>query len=472
MLGYLNFIILYPKFLSPDQLGLTRVLISVAVLFSQFALLGSSYTLLRYFPYFNNKKEKHFGILTYASIVSQVGFIVFGILFYVFRYSLYDFFRDKSSLFIENYFFIYPIAFFFLVFEIMFLYSRSLLKTVVPVFIKEVLLRLLQSSCLLIYIFFKIDFNLFLILFSATYALHYLVLISYIAFLNQLHLFSKIRMSEVMPYRTVNRYGIFTYATSIASIYTSSIDVIMLGALAGLTDTAIYSVAFFIGTLVIIPSRAMNQVAIPIVAEAWKNHDLKKLKELYQQTAINQFIIGSLILMLVWINMDLLLSFLPPIYKDAKWVMLIIGCARLLDMATGINGEIILYSKHIRFNLVTNIFLIIVSTAATYLLIPLYGVIGAAISIPIAYIFYNGIRIIFLYVNYNMQPFTINNLKVLFILLFFFGAISLIPIENIWIKSIFESTIFSVLFIIANYYLHTSTEVNKLIKKYLNFQLN
>ena len=71
-----------------------------------------------------------------------------------------------------------------------------------------------------------------------------------------------------------------------------------------------------------------------------------------------------------------------------------------------------------------------------------------------------------------MQPFTINNLKVLFILLFFFGAISLIPIENIWLKSIFESTIFSVLFIIANYYLHTSTEVNKLIKKYLNFQLN
>ncbi|MBA3757097.1 MAG: hypothetical protein H0X02_13130 [Nitrosomonas sp.] len=33
-IGYVNLILLFPKFLLPDQLGLTRVMISMAAIFS------------------------------------------------------------------------------------------------------------------------------------------------------------------------------------------------------------------------------------------------------------------------------------------------------------------------------------------------------------------------------------------------------------------------------------------------------
>lgn len=418
LLGYVNFIVLYPIYLSPEQVGLTRLLISVAVLLSQFALFGTSYTLQRFFPYFNNKQEKHYGILTLLYVIACAGFVFFGALFYLFKEPIQSFYEPKSALFNTHYFFTYPIAFFILVFELAFFYARSLLKTVVPTFIKEVLLRLFQTLVLFAYVSSWVDFTGFFYLFIASYLIHFIVILIYLAYLGQLFA-APIRVTQIMTYSKLSRYTWFVYASSIAAVYTSNIDVIMLGALAGLEDTAVYSVAFFIATLVIIPSRTMNQVSIPIIAEAWKNNDIPKLQQLYRQTSINQLIVGGFIYLMLWLNIDWVVNLLPEAYHPVKWVFLIIGFGRLLDMATGINGEIILYSKHIRFNLLTNVTLIFVSTAGTYFLIPKYGVIGAAISVPVAYVVFNSTRMVFLQWVYRIHPFTLHTIKalVLFVLM-------------------------------------------------------
>src|SRR6187455_1365291 len=132
-----------------------------------------------------------------------------------------------------------------------------------------------------------------------------------------------------------------------AGYYTVNIDQIMLAGYLGLDSNAVYSIAFFAGTIIMIPGRAINQVALPIVADAWKNNDLKKLQELYRQTSLNEFIIGAFIFLIVWINTSLLLSLLPPEYAGARWAIFFVGIARLIDLFCGINGEIIFLSKHV-----------------------------------------------------------------------------------------------------------------------------
>lgn len=460
LLGYVNFIWLYPIYLSPEQVGLTRLLIAVAVLFSQFALLGTSYTLQRYFPYFNNKKEKHYGLITLLYMVSLGGFIFFSILFYLLRHLIQDFYEQRSSLFNSHYYFTYAIALFLLVFELSFFYARSLLKTVVPTFIKEVLLRLLQTCSLFAYVIKIVDFTGFLYLFVGTYLVHYLILLLYLAFLKQLFI-APIRIAEIMPLQKLSRYTWFVYAASIAAVYTANIDVIMLGALSGLEDTAVYSVAFFIATLVIIPSRAMNQVTIPIIADAWKNNNLEKLQQLYRQTSINQLLVGGFIYLMLWLNIDWVVKILPEAYHSVKWVFLIIGFGRLFDMATGINGEIILYSKHIRFNLLTNVLLIIVSTLSTYCLIPIYGVFGAAISIPVSYLVYNSARMMFLHWTYRIHPFTSKTVKALLLFTLMAISIALLPDEfHTQIYAIVLTFPLSILYGLVVIQLHISDEIN------------
>ncbi|MDZ7690389.1 MAG: polysaccharide biosynthesis C-terminal domain-containing protein [Balneolaceae bacterium] len=106
------------------------------------------------------------------------------------------------------------------------------------------------------------------------------------------------------------------------------------------------------------------------------------------------------------------MDILPPEYHS-QWVIIIIGVAKLIDMATGVNGQIILHSKHYRFDLYTMIFLVILTVATNYLLIPIYGILGAAIATALSILVYNLIKCIFVWITFSMQPFHWSSLAVL-----------------------------------------------------------
>jgi len=86
-------------------------------------------------------------------------------------------------------------------------------------------------------------------------------------------------------------------------------------------------------------------------------------------------------------------------------VIITIGAAKLFDMATGINGGIIMNSKYYRFDLYTNILLVILTVITNYLLIPPFGILGAAIATAFSIFVYNSIKMIFVWIKFSMQPF-------------------------------------------------------------------
>ena len=62
-LGYINKAVLFILILSTEQIGLMNLLLSVGLLFAQFANLGTFYTTWKFFPFFKNKEKQHFGFI-------------------------------------------------------------------------------------------------------------------------------------------------------------------------------------------------------------------------------------------------------------------------------------------------------------------------------------------------------------------------------------------------------------------------
>ena len=59
VLGFINSIFLFPKFLSPDQIGLIRQIISASTILIPLATFGVSASYIKFYPTFNiSKKEK------------------------------------------------------------------------------------------------------------------------------------------------------------------------------------------------------------------------------------------------------------------------------------------------------------------------------------------------------------------------------------------------------------------------------
>ena len=62
----MNVVLLFPRFFSPEEFGLTRVLVAAVGILSQFALFGMVNSVIRFFPFFKDKDAGHNGLLSRA----------------------------------------------------------------------------------------------------------------------------------------------------------------------------------------------------------------------------------------------------------------------------------------------------------------------------------------------------------------------------------------------------------------------
>ncbi len=463
-IGYVNLILLYPHFLTPEQLGLTRVLIAVGMILAQFALLGTPYTLVRYFPFVRNHERKHHGFFRFLLGTALFGFVVVSGLALVFRHQIEVIYAQHSPLFNTYFYWIFPLALFMALTELFFNHCRSLLKTPIPLVFKEVVLRLLQMLAIGCWIGGWVSFTGFICLFVSSYLVVALLHVGYLIHMNDFFYGARIDFQHLVSTRQLWRFSLFMFASGSAATYVAFIDTVMLSAMENLEATAIYSIAFLIGTIIHIPARTMNMIAIAVVAEAWKKEDLTQINRLYRKTALNQLIIGGGLLILIWANVTFLLDFLPPVYSQARWIILIIGLGRLVDMAAGMNGEILAASRHVKVNLLTQILLIILVTWAHYLLIPRLGMTGAALATSLSLLAYNGIRSGFLWWRYRLHPFSRQWVVVLGLVLLAFAVAEWLPdVQNRWIGLLYKTTTLVALFGGTIWYFHLSPELDNVL---------
>lgn len=175
----------------------------------------------------------------------------------------------------------------------------------------------------------------------------------------------------------------------------------------GLALTGVYTLAQNISSLIQAPQRGITSAAVGPLAQAWKDKNLEKIKTIYHRSSINQIVFSIGMFTLIWLNFeDGVFTFhLQEGYLDAKYIFLFIGLMRIVDMGTGLNGQIIGTSSYWRIDFFTGIFLIAITLPLNYLMTRSLGVVGPAIANLISLSLYNLIRFFFLWKKFNLQPF-------------------------------------------------------------------
>ena len=75
--GFLTTFFVITHYLTSEVVGLTRIMIDAAVLFSSFAQLGTTSSIIRFFPYFKDEESKNHGFFFWTLVVPLVGFLLF-----------------------------------------------------------------------------------------------------------------------------------------------------------------------------------------------------------------------------------------------------------------------------------------------------------------------------------------------------------------------------------------------------------
>lgn len=464
-LGFVLTILLYPHILDPDQYGLTRVLVSAALIASQFAHLGFHNLIVRYFPFFRRVAPGGHGLLLWAFLVPAAGFFLFAILFFLFSDLLIDLYADRSPLFVDYYIWVLPLTLFLLYFEVLNNYLRSLKDSITGSMVNEVLQRIVVILLLVLFFFDLIGFTAFISLFVLSYSLQPVLLLLRITSKGALNLKPETGFFRKRLVRGMASYSLFSMLGGLATVLVWNIDVIMLGAMAGLDATAVYAIAFYIGSVIIVPQRSIDKIAAPLISDFIKEKRWGEVEEIYRKSSLNQIIAGILVFGLIWINLDALFLLLPEVYKDGVWVVFIIGLAKLLDMSTGSNGAILLNSRHYRVSFYTNLILVVVTISANLLLIPAYGIEGAALASALAIVLFNSVKTLYIWLVMGMHPFSLRTVAVA---LLGTGAIWISVLvsgtEWVWINIFAGSLLFIILFLGPVLWFRVSSDINKLIQ--------
>ena len=474
MFGATSVVILYPNVFNenPQNLGLLQIIIAYATVISTFSYLGSPKVLLRFFPLIENKNK----LISLVFYISTFGFLLFGLIFFFFKDFIFAFI-EAPQLLINNYYLVFFMIIYLSYYEILFNLSRSILNATFPLFLSEIFRKGTSIILLLLLWANFISFNNFLILYISQY-----LLMSILLFFNirksfkfsLVYNFSGLNIGEIF------KYGLFVLVGGASAMLVSKLDMMMIAKFLSLEDVAFYTIAFYMGNVIGVPARAIGSISAPLIAISLKENDILKIKNLYVKSSLNQLIIGSLLFLLVWLNIDDLFMLLPEKFQGGKVVVLFIGLSQLFNISTGVNGLIITNSKFYSFDLYANIFLLFFTLFTNYIFIPdssplydygIYGIDGAAFATSLSILLFNLIKMIFVYLKLKIQPFSLQTIYtiILAFLIFFIVSIFNFEFHNI-INILIRTFCVLILYILCIYNFNISKDLKNLMKDFISYK--
>jgi O-antigen/teichoic acid export membrane protein len=294
------------------------------------------------------------------------------------------------------------------------------MKVAIAIFMREVVLRLLNILLIVLFIFKYISFDA---LMYGTVFVH-IVPVAILFILSKRTkgfklsfdwtIFSKKEKKEII------HFAWYHLLTGITLSVMGLIDSLMLSPLdkGGMNTVGVYSIAVFIMSIVVIPYRSMSTASVPDLTRSFEANDMDRMRNLFQRGGINILIAAVAMSIIILMNTPNAVIFLNSLsttgedYSALYGVVPILVLGRLIDMGTGLNSEVLSISKHYKFNFRISIVLIVLMFLFIGALVPRMGIYGAAWGATLALILFNISKMIFLWVKMRLQPFSKKSLGV------------------------------------------------------------
>lgn len=189
------------------------------------------------------------------------------------------------------------------------------------------------------------------------------------------------------------------------------IEIFFLGMLPGSLDISIYKIAWSLAGLETMLRLSLEQMLAPFSSDLTHRRELKQLEGLYKATTKWGFS-GALMIFLVYVlfSRDILAIFDPALMVGSG-VLIALSFAQLFNEFTGPCNTILLMSGRSDLTLINTIIIFVLSFALDWVLIPRYGLVGAAIVGSGAVILLNTMRVLEVWWTLKMHPFKLNFIK-------------------------------------------------------------
>ncbi|CAK8716566.1 hypothetical protein KKHLCK_05695 [Candidatus Electrothrix laxa] len=220
----------------------------------------------------------------------------------------------------------------------------------------------------------------------------------------------------------VVRYSLPLFLSGITGILMNSIDIFMLGRYVSADQVGIYAaasmIAVFLLTTLIIP---MNSMFAPLVAGKHGSGDITSIHRLYVATTRWMFFFATPPVVIIIIGHSSIMAvFGQDFIEDGGTVLQILILGHFVNCLTGGVGQILSMAGHPKKELFANILVAVLNISLNVILIPRFGLVGAAAATSSSLAAVNLLRVFIIYNIFKIQPFTKK------LVVFFIGTLVLV----------------------------------------------
>jgi len=453
------------------QYGLYNAIIAIATLMMAFSSFGAPTYIYKFFPYYKShlpdKKNDQAAIALVTGIIGFLFIIIAGI---VLKQLVVKKYITNAPDIITYYQWIFPMGFGLLIFTLLEAWAWQIHKSVFTNFLRELGWRLFTLVLIILYSFQLISFDLFVKLFTFSYPFIAIVLLIYLLATRQIHFHFSISKVTRRFSGSIFRLSSFVYAGLVIFNISLVFDSLLIPSVLddALAQLAIYSVAQNIASMIQAPQRGIISASMIHLSTAWKEKNMGLIGRVYQRSSINQLIFATGFFSLVVLNLqEAVTTFqLKETYLKAFQVVIFLGLAKVVDMGTGVNSQIIITSTYWRFEMFSGIILLAIMLPLSYVLTKSHGIAGTAVAQLVSISIYNMIRIIFLWKKFRLQPFSLQSLYTLLLAgtCFVFSYFLFRDMQG-WAGLFARSIFFCVVFATAATYTKLSPDIQPVLQQ-------
>jgi len=397
--GYI-FTILIAKWYGVQTLGLFALSMTILNIFVTFSLFGFNNALSKFIAQFNHDfkqslvKEVYFKAL---KITIPLGILLSFILYTSANFLAINIFDNKDSI---PFFKIVSIAIVpSILLSINATVFRGLKNITLFSFFQSLGIYFLAVILLMLFYMnnsYKIDAIL-----SQTLAISIMCIVSIVYIYKHTYIY-KVSIKNSLKYKKIMSVAFPMLLTSSMGLIIASTDIVMIGIFRSEEEVGIYSVIVKIATITTFALMAINSISGPKYSELSENK--LELKKVINKSSKILFLFGTIIILILFLFSKTLLGFFGKEFLVGLFALHCLLFGYYFRIISGSIGEIFQNTGHERLQSKLVFLFAVLNIFLNFILIPKYGINGAAIATMLTLILGRIISLFYFYQNFKFIP--------------------------------------------------------------------
>lgn len=219
------------------------------------------------------------------------------------------------------------------------------------------------------------------------------------------------------------------FGQAVCAMLLTHMDLLMIGSILSPEKAGIYGTARILAINVPLFLGAFGYLYVPIASKLFAQEKVKELGSLFKVITKWIFLLSAPMLIIGFgLSEDTISALFGSKYDAAGVALQILLASYFIHLALGLNQNTLLVFGKTKILLVLSVSALCVNLVLNIILIPIFGIFGAAVATAISYTLINIIASVYLYKVYSIHPFRLDLVMVLTLTLF--ATVALMILEE------------------------------------------